>query len=48
MENYEKEKYTGQKDLKELNDHLPDWIKKIVALYTSDLKYEIKKRLYGD
>jgi hypothetical protein len=35
-----KEKY-----LKDLNAHLPDWIKEFVSLYTSDLKYKIKKNL---
>jgi len=34
-----------EKYLKDLNAHLPDWIKQFVSLYTSDLKYKIKKAL---
>lgn len=32
-----KEKY-----LKDLNAHLPEWVKKFVELYTSALKYRMK------
>jgi hypothetical protein len=31
--------------LKDINAHLPSWVKKLVELYTSDLKYKIKKDL---
>jgi len=42
--NYVKERMQ-EKYLKDLNAHLPDWIKKFVEIYTSDLKYKIKKDL---
>ena len=46
MEYYEKNKEQfREKYLKDLNAHLPDWIKQFVSLYTSDLKYKIKKAL---
>lgn len=41
---YQKEKYQNEareKNLKNLNSHLPDWVMRFVELYTSDLKYEI-------
>lgn len=41
QKNYVKEQIR-EKDLKEINAHLPEWIKKFVDLYTSDLKYRIK------
>jgi len=42
-ENYQEQ--VREKYLKDLNAHLPDWIKQFVSLYTSDLKYKIKKAL---
>ena len=45
MEYYQKEKQISEKYLKDLNAHLPNWIKKIVELYTSDLKYKINKKI---
>jgi len=46
MEYYENnQEQVREKYLKDLNAHLPDWIKQFVSLYTSDLKYKIKKNL---
>lgn len=48
METYYEKKVKEQireKYLKDLNSHLPLWVKKFVELYTSDLKYRIKKDL---
>jgi hypothetical protein len=42
---YDENYQSREKYLKDLNAHLPDWIKQFVALYTSDLKYKIKKEL---
>lgn len=44
QENYVKEQIK-EKYLKDLNAHLPEWVKKFVELYTSDLKYKIRKDL---
>jgi hypothetical protein len=43
MEYYENNQQVREKYLKDLNAHLPEWIKQFVNLYTSDLKYKIKK-----
>ena len=40
---YEKE-LTSESYLKDLNAHLPEWVKQLVELYTSDLKYRIKQK----
>lgn len=45
---YREEKYRNEmsgKQLKDLNAHLPEWVKQFVELYTSDLKYEMKRKL---
>lgn len=45
---YQKEKYLNEnseeKDLKNLDSHLPEWVKRFVELYTSDIKYKILKK----
>ena len=45
---YREEKYQSEmsgKQLKELNAHLPEWVKRFVELYTSELKYEMRRKL---
>ena len=46
---YRKENHLGERIpkeeyLKDLNSHLPQWVKKLVQLYTSDLKYKIMQK----
>jgi len=49
MENHYQElkyqKNKGELYLKDLNAHLPEWVKRFVELYTSDLKYKIKEKI---
>ena len=44
---YREEKYRDEMStqrLKDLKAHLPEWVKRFVELYTSDIKYEIREK----
>ena len=44
---YREEKYQSKmsgKHLKDLNAHLPEWVKRFVELYTSGLKREMREK----
>ncbi len=34
----------SEKHLKDLNAHLPEWVKRFVELYTSDAKHRISEK----
>ena len=36
---------SGEMYLKDINLHLPEWVRKFAEIYTSELKYKIRKDL---